>query len=202
MFTSPVPEDASIILIGTNPRGGVPEGEDVHPRMQRFESGNFGVPESHDYAVGGREYPVAEAVRSIFAGAEDLLEDSIETNRYYLRTRDTEGHDDLRSTVSGDIWDEYIQFCEDTDQGLIEHVDPDLIFAFSLGAFYEIRSDDRYESEYIGDSERPNADTRLFAEAKINGYPLVGTHHLSYTGEEDQAEIRELLEPYLDAVTG
>lgn len=195
VFTSPIPKDPSILIMGINP-GSRYEG--YHPRMEPFLEGDFSLPDYHDYAVGGQDYPVADFLRDyLFSGQEDLLTDTVETNRYYLRTNDEIGHSNLKDLL-GEVWADYVDFCFDTDQELIERTDPDVIIAFSIGTWKTFDDDDRITTEYHNDYDRPSGNARLVIKAELNGIPVIGLHHPSYLGKEDKQKAKKITQPMLD----
>lgn len=197
VFTSPIPEDPSILFIGINPGSSYDEG--YHPHMEPLLNGDFDLPDSHHYAVGGEDYPVANFLREhLFSGREDRLTDSVETNRYYLRTNDETEHSDLQGRL-GEAWADYVDFCFDTDQELIERTDPDVIIAFSIGTWNTLHNDDRYLTEYHNDHDRPSGNARLVIEAELDEIPVIGLHHPSYLGHEDKEKAAEIIKPMLDA---
>ena len=113
-FTSPLQPDAPLMIMGYNP-GAYSGLRDKPEMMKRFENGVFDLPPERDYAVGGEDYHEAEFIRETIFQNHDILTESIETNRYYLRTSDIEEHDTLRNEAS-----EYIGFCRDKTAELIE----------------------------------------------------------------------------------
>lgn len=196
VFTSPIPKDASILFIGINPGSSY---DGTHPRMEPFLQGDFSLPKSHDYAVGGRDYPVANFLRDyIFSGQEDRLTDSVETNRYYLRTIHRTEHGNLRGLL-GEAWADYVEFCFDADQELIERTEPDIIIALSIGTWETLHDDDRYNTEYDNDHNRSSGNARLVIEAELNGIPVIVFHHPSYLSKEDKQRATEITQPMLDS---
>ncbi|MFB6186174.1 MAG: hypothetical protein ABEI86_04810 [Halobacteriaceae archaeon] len=197
VFTSPIPKDPSIVFMGINPGSNF---EGYHPRMDPFlEDGDFSLPDSHDYAVGGEDYEVANFLRDhIFSSREDRLTDSVETNRYYLRTNDETEHSDLQERL-GEAWEDYVDFCFDTDQELIERTDPDVIIAFSIETWKTLHDDDRYTTKYHDDYNRPSGNARLIIEAELDGIPVIVLHHPSYLGSEDMEKAEKIAQPMLEA---
>lgn len=205
-FTSPIPDSASLIVMGYNP-GETPPGQS--PSMtDQFLQGDFSLPETWDYAPNsetGADYAVANQLREhLFRNHLSYLDgDSVETNRYYLRTGGTGSHSRF-DTVSEDTWDQYKEFCRETLNELITRVSPDLLVVFSTSAYNSLTShaDDvtvkeMHRGEFRGD------EIKSLVHAEIDGVPVVATAHPSscWTGEiKEQVRNRgpELLSEYLD----
>ncbi|MFC7076119.1 hypothetical protein [Haloarcula halophila] len=173
-FTSPLQPDVPLMIMGYNP--GTYRGSRDRPElMQQFEKGVFDLPSERDYVAGGQDYREAELIRETIFRNHDILTESIETNRYYLRTSTIGEHDTLRNEAP-----EYIDFCRDKTAELIERADPDTILAFGMRTHKSLRDDDRYdEYNIIREQSRLQGDgsRTLFLEATLDGRQvLIFTH--------------------------
>lgn len=131
MFTSPLRENADVVIMGYNPGGGT-EGE-YHDHMKPFIKNNpdFSLPEVGHYE-SGRTYPIANRLRNcVFHGKTHLFENCIETNRRFLRSTRKKNYKSLMDEVSVEIQKEYDQFCDETIVQLLNRADPEVIFDFS-----------------------------------------------------------------------
>jgi hypothetical protein len=173
-FTSPLQSDVPLMIMGYNP-GAYGGSRDKPKMMEQFENGVFDLPLEHDYAADETDYRPAGFIRETIFQNHDILTESIETNRYYLRTHGIDEHDALRNEVP-----EYIDFCRDKTAELIERADPDTILAFGMRTHKSLRDDDRYdEYNIIHEQNRLQGDGNrtLFLEATLDGRQvLVFTH--------------------------
>lgn len=134
LFTSPLREDASAVVVGYNPGGGDREPTELNSYMSRFVGDNpdFSLPDRGHYEEGERDYRVAGSIRKhFFNGKHQLLADAVETNRYFLRTEDKNHHQDLIGSASEEAQREYRQFCRENLQQVISRSTPDVVLDFS-----------------------------------------------------------------------
>ena len=130
--TSPILENPKVVIIGRNPAG---SGEE---HMERFSEPNseFGFYSEHDYAPEGDTYTIANKMRNIvFKNNLSLLDSSIETNRHFLRTANSNIHDGklqkLRNAGREEIVNRYESICHETVGEFIRRGDPDLVVSFN-----------------------------------------------------------------------
>lgn len=192
IFTSPLVSNPELLIIGFNPALGnsYDESDGLFPTMKDFKKGDFSLPGTHDYATGSDEtYPVARVLREhVFSNHQDLLTETVETNRYYLRTPDSDEHSSDAIGVSQSVWSEYKEFCRDTLEELIERADPEAIVVFGLSTLNSLQHDSRYTYENTATWYFPKQDSqRMCVEAQLNGYPLFGFYHPSYLEDRDEA---------------
>ncbi|MDQ2050745.1 hypothetical protein RBH26_09625 [Natronolimnohabitans sp. A-GB9] len=134
LFTSPLRESASAVVVGYNAGGGDRDATELNSYMTRFmaENPDFGLPDRGHYEEGGRNYIVANKIRRyFFEGKRHLLPDAIETNRYFLRTEGKSHHKDVVGSVSKEAQAEYRQFCRETIRNLIIRSSPSVVLDFS-----------------------------------------------------------------------
>lgn len=203
VFTSPVLKDPSVLFIGTNPGSGKDKDEQFHELMRnKFLKGDFSTPDSHHYATDGPDYPVATAIREhLFVDREEYLTDSVETNYYFLRTKEEQDHSELQNEL-GETWSDYEQFCRNTIEELIKKTEPDLIIAFSLGTYDRLANDDRYEVSNTETYMRPiqsEKNFRLIEKSSLDGRRLIGLSHPTYWGGDDKEKVREIVHPVIDS---
>lgn len=134
LFTSPLYENASAVIIGYNAGGGDPDATSYNRYMDRFlaDDPDFSLPEHGHYREGGADYLVASRIRQyLFNGKEHLLENAVETNRYFLRTDGKSHHHDVMEAASKSAKQEYLEFCRNTTREVIQQANPDVVLEFS-----------------------------------------------------------------------
>jgi len=134
LFTSPLRENASVVIIGYNPGGGDRNATKLNSYMTRFVTNppDFSLPDNGHYEEGERNYIIANKVRRFFfAGKRHLLPDAVETNRFFLRTEDKEHHRNIIRSAGQEAQAEYRQFCRDTIRELIIRSTTDAVLDFS-----------------------------------------------------------------------
>lgn len=133
LFTSPLCEEASAVIIGYNAGGGDRNATSHNRYMERFLSDDpdFSLPEKGRYREGGADYLVASRMRNyLFNGKVHLLENSVETNRYFLRTENKSHHQDIMEAASDTAEKAYREFCRDTIRGVIQRANPGVVIDF------------------------------------------------------------------------
>lgn len=133
LFTSPMYENASAVIIGYNAGGGDREATTHNRYMDRFlaDEPDFSLPDHGHYPKGEAGYLVASRIRKyLFNGKEHLLENAVETNRYFLRTEDKSHHHDIMEAASESTRESYLNFCRDTIRGVIQRANPSVVVDF------------------------------------------------------------------------
>lgn len=143
MFTSRLYEDAPALVIGYNP-GGELHRDKMSRRVQQFTNGDFSRPTQitdedkgkHYRPQGLPDYASNSAIpgrikREFFNGKQKLLEQTVETNRYYMRTGGKSKHRNLLKSLSGEAFEEYMRFCRETTYETIRGTNPDVVIDFA-----------------------------------------------------------------------
>lgn len=139
VFTSPLRENTPVILIGYNAGGGDIDAAEYNKYMDRFLEGepDFSLPNTGHYE-GDYTYPVAIRVRKyFFDGKQHLLEDAVETNRYFLRTDGKTHHNKVLDGVDERAETTYREFCRETNYEVIRRTNPSVVIDFSGEYFSE-----------------------------------------------------------------
>lgn len=148
MFTSPLYEDAAALVIGYNP-GGKLDTDTKRNQMEVFTSSHpdrfsikrleaEGVQDYHKHYLPNRK-PSYESTSNVptrvrqrfFKGKEELLHDTVETNRYYMRSKGRKAHSDFVNKLDDPIRKEYLDFCRETTRGVIVETTPSTIIEFA-----------------------------------------------------------------------
>lgn len=157
LFTSPLRENASAVIIGYNAGGGDRDASELNSYMTRFvaEDPDFGLPDKSHYEEGKRNYRIANKMRRyFFNGKHYLLSDAVGTNRFFLRTDGKTHHNDVLGSASEEAQAEYREFCRETIRQLIIRSTPAVILDFS-GEYTanEFCEDLRFSYEHTGISQ-------------------------------------------------
>jgi len=153
VLTGALPQNASVMIIGYNPGGGERGADEYHDRMQSlgYEApddaaglrdssehtpSDFSLPDIGHYDPDNEEIsysgPIITRLQDrVFHENTHLLENAVETNRYYLRTSGKGEHKGWLEEMSPEAYDEYTSFCRDTTQTVIEETTPNTIVDFS-----------------------------------------------------------------------
>jgi hypothetical protein len=134
VFTRPLREDAAAVIIGYNAGGGDKDANEVNKYMRGFvgEAPDFSLSESGYYQEGGYGYTLAKRIRKYFSnGKTHLLENSVELNRYFLRTEGKNHHRKLLQEIDDEHKEIYENFCRETTRETIRHTNPDVVVDFS-----------------------------------------------------------------------
>jgi hypothetical protein len=134
LFTSPLRENASAVIIGYNAGDGQRHATELDKHMYRLvaDEPDFGLPKQGHYEEGGYEYPIAKKIRRcFFRGKLHLLPNAVETNRYFLRTEGKQHHRDVLDEVNEQARTIYEEFCRETNREVILRSNPRVIFDFS-----------------------------------------------------------------------
>lgn len=207
MFTSPLYENASALIIGYNP-GGQLNRDQMNERMQSFTDGDFtSVLEKHkhyhpdylpDYASTS---PLPGRIRRyLFHRKEDLLRRAVETNRYFMRTNGKREHREFVQSSPPEASGQYLTLCQNTAHELIRRTEPNVVIDFAnrydVGGFcLDLEFDFRLVDEY----ERGNAQVGV-AELLDPPHSTVISvaPHLSAVMSRDELEmLREVVPSYL-----
>lgn len=205
-FTSPIPESASVIVMGYNP--GETDDGDIPSMTEQFLRGDFSMPERGDYGPPSKVetgYKAAKPLREhLFKNHLSYLDgDCVETNLYHLRTKGTDSHKKFDG-LSEDIWNNYIKFCYSTLDELISRVEPKLLVVFSMTAYNDLV--ERAENVSVEEKHKGlwrGSNIQALTHSKLDGLPVVATAHPStcWQGEvKERVRNRgpELLSKYLD----
>lgn len=148
MFTSPLYEDSAAIVIGYNP-GGDLYADTKRDQMEVFTSNHpdkftierleaEGVQDHHKHYLPDRkpEYERASDVPTrirerLFNGKEHLLLETVETNRYYMRSDGSREHRDFLEGLDASVKKEYEKFCQETTRGVIKRTSPSTVIEFA-----------------------------------------------------------------------
>lgn len=194
-FTSPLSEDADVICIGYNP-GALKSTKRPTKETQKFQRGDFSLPNSWDYAQGGAEYDTAENLRKyLFRNHLSYLNGrSIETNLYHLRGTVSGDHDKIKDKVDDGVWEAYEDFCVNTFLELVNRVRPEVIVMFARGTYTNNRIRDKVSETEVYKVEDEGAKYALTI-GEMSGIPVIVIPHISknrfyYEG----SEIREVVE--------
>ena len=194
-FTSPLPEDADVICIGYNP-GALKSINRPTEETQRFQRGDFSLPDSRDYAQGGAEYDTAENLREyLFRNHLSYLnERSIETNLYHLRGTVSEDHDEIENKVDDRVWEAYENFCVNTFLELVNRVRPEVVVMFARGTYTNNRIRNKVSETEVYEVEGEGA-TYALTIGDMSGISVIVTPHIGknrfyYEG----SAIREVVE--------
>lgn len=148
MFTSPLYEDAAALVIGYNP-GGTLHADTKRDQMEVFTSDHpdrftierleaEGVQDYHKHYLPDRKpgyertSNVPTRVRErLFNDKEDLLHETVETNRYYMRSGGSNEHKGFVNKLEESVKREYLDFCRETTRGVIIETTPSTIIEFA-----------------------------------------------------------------------
>lgn len=178
-FTSPLPDDTDVICVGYNP-GALKSTKRPTKETQKFQEGDFSLPNNWDYAQGGEEYDTAENLREyLFRNHLEHLEgNSIETNLYHLRGTLSDDHNDIKNKVDDEVWEEYEKFCVDTFLELVNKASPDLIVMFARGTYTNPRVNSKISEKEVIEVEDEGAKYALTV-GEMFGIPVIITPHIS-----------------------
>lgn len=154
VFYSPVHSQTDLLVLGYQP-GGRGKGE----QHSRFEAGDFTPPEQHHYIT--KNWDLAEAMRELFDGHEDVLSDSVASNIVFFSSPDA----NVRKGMKDFCW-EYIE-------NLVDRVDPEMILTFGVATFDEVTDRMGLEQEVI--LRRPT--DRLLLVSDESNPKVVGMIH-------------------------
>lgn len=149
MFSSRLYEDAPVLVIGYNP-GGELYGDNMNSRMKKFVAGDFSRPAQVTGKNGKKgkdfhpEYFPHWAVQNdgksdipanlkwyVFHGKQELLKQTVETNRYYMRSDGTEDHKRFLTDIPEEVSELYETFCRETTQEVIRLTNPEVVIDYS-----------------------------------------------------------------------
>lgn len=203
LFTSPLYEDASAVIIGYNAGGGDPDATSYNRYMDQFmtEEADFSLPDHGHYPEGGADYLVASRIRGyLFNGKEHLLENAVETNRYFLRTDGKSHHHDVMEAASETAKKAYLDFCRETTRGVIRRVNPSVVvdfggessaegFCSDLNYTFEHHDTHRLDGENgtsvsveVGELT-DSSDTTFISVSPHVSYPPLAMEHLNFLKE-------------------
>jgi hypothetical protein len=142
IFTSKLFPDAPALIIGFNPGGVLGKNKMTRERIKQFTSGDFSRPNQvtegkHYHPDYLPEYASNSDVpgrikKYLFEGKQDLPTQTVETNRYYMRTKNRSEHNKkLLRNLSSQAFREYMNFCRNTTHETINRTNPDVVIDFA-----------------------------------------------------------------------
>ncbi|AKH98607.1 hypothetical protein [Halanaeroarchaeum sulfurireducens] len=131
VFYGPVTTSAEILIIGEQPGG---KAASFQPYRERFESGDFALPETHEYI--STDWRIAEEMRYLFGGNTSPLEESVKTNVNFFRAPD---RDYWKAKLSKERREEMERFCSSRVMDIIDKVEPSVIIAEGIGTWDKIK---------------------------------------------------------------
>jgi hypothetical protein len=135
LFTSELYKDAPALVIGFNPGGELHTDKMTRDRMQQFTDGDYSRPSQ--VVEAGKHYHPCETpgyashsnqpgrIRTyLFDGKRDLLSQTVETNRFYMRTNGKGQHRKFLQRLSAEPFQDYMRFCRETAHETIKRTNP------------------------------------------------------------------------------
>jgi len=191
IFYSPVHDETDLLILGFQPGG---DASSFQGLREQFENNDFSTPENHHYVDRG--WSLAEEMRVLFDGYEQILSDSVASNVVFFRSPDTSEWD----TLPYDRRTSMENFCWNYVEELINRVDPSAVLAIGIRTFDEVTGRLGTDTEVL---EKRGQD-RLVASSTGSTPRVVGTMHLTGAriANEDRKrlhqETRKLLEEEID----
>lgn len=146
IFGGPVQKNPKILFAGTNP-GSSSDVELPREHMERFQKGNFDLPNHHDFLDA--EWDLATEFReNLFLGNENHIKQTVATNRFFLHTSE-EG--DLNESNL----DTFNEFCQKKFLEIVERLSPELVLCFSQKAYYHLENEYKFEKVKSESREDP-----------------------------------------------
>lgn len=171
IFYSPIRENPDLLVAGINPAG---KPEHFKPDLERFERGDFSLPEDHEYLEA--DYPYASDIRRVFDGHLDLLDGSVALNVFPFRTGE-----DVWNNPSGEQA-EMKEFGLSVFNRVVDRVCPKLVLICGINAFRDVIGTRELKSDgLIYRPNQPNAPILLTARSRNVRY--CGLYHPSRLGD-------------------
>jgi hypothetical protein len=164
VFYSPVHSQTNLLILGFQP-GGRGKGK----QHSRFDAGNFTPPEEHHYVT--ENWDLAEEMRGLFDGHEDVLSNSVASNVVFFRAPNTDDWDELDKSRRTSMED----FCWDYVEELVDRVNPEMILTVGLRTFDEVTGRMGLNREAV--LSRNNG--RLLAVSNESSPKVAGMIHLT-----------------------
>lgn len=183
VFYGPVNETAELLIVGYQPGG---DASSFPPARERFESGDFSLPETHEYL--STDWPIAKEMRTLFGPNEGLLGESVKTNINFFRAPDI---DYWEAHLDKERRDEMQAFCNDCIEEIFEEIEPSVIIAEGIRTWDEL--------QYLLDLETENCAkrgrSRLVCTSEGSNPKVIGFMHPSGAriSNEDKNRIQDEL---------
>ncbi|WP_421808700.1 hypothetical protein [Flagellimonas sp.] len=155
IFYSPIKFRPYLLIIGDNPGGN----EFIKQRT---------LPKEHEYFK--YDYPLALSMRDkIFKGEKlsKILQSSVKTNRIFFKTRNLKQFESLSNSKDMET------YCFQILQQIIKTLEPNVIFAESLGTFRKLST---FEKVILSKEKNNKA---LLVYGKYKNIPVFGINHPS-----------------------
>lgn len=167
VFYGPVTASAEVLIVGEQPGG---KASSFPPDRERFESGDFSLPDSHEYI--STDWRIAEEMRYLFGENSSPLEESVKTNVNFFRAPD---RDYWKAKLSTDRREEIEGFCSDRVNEIITKVEPSLIVAEGIGTWDSLK---RHLDLSSGQSIKRGRE-RLVVRSEGSSPKVIGLMHPS-----------------------
>jgi hypothetical protein len=196
VFYSPVDPDASLLILGFNPGAKHPDRESLDSTNSRFEEGEYGTPSTNEMV--NRDWDLAKQLRKLFAEDQQLLAESVVSNRFFLKSK---GIQDCKARLTS----RYREFCRNKTHELIDKVNPDTVLCCGIETYKDLKGSrvgmdfgTKSSTKRLADNRQANT---LLTISDTTDPQYIGITHLSGSrscpNEEEMEILQERVMPYI-----